>query len=77
MLIEERIKRCMSEVFGVAIEAIPEDASVRSIQNWKGLNHLKLVEALQKEFGITFEDGEVETLVSYKVIKATIMAYVG
>lgn len=75
--IEDRIKKRMSEVFNVPIDEIGMTASVRTIGAWKGRNHLRMVEALESEFDIKFEECEVETLVSYKVIRATIMAYVG
>lgn len=74
--IENRIKKNMSAVFNVSVEEIDNTSSPRTIEAWKGKNHLKMVEVLEAEFNIKFEECEIETLVSYKVIKATVMAYV-
>ncbi|MBO1224055.1 MAG: hypothetical protein JYX80_06480 [Candidatus Scalindua sediminis] len=74
--IQKRIKGTMSAIFNVPVDEIDSTASPRTIKSWKGKNHLKMVEALESEFDIKFEECEIETLVSYKVIKATVMAYV-
>lgn len=74
-IIDQRIKRVMSEVLGVSVSEIHDGISVRSLASWKGLNHLRLLEALEKEFRLRFEPEEGETLVNYKIIRATILAY--
>ena len=74
--IEDRVKKTMAKEFGVPIDTIDMTAAVRAIKAWKGKNHLKMVEALESEFDIKFEQCEIETLISYNVVRATIMAYV-
>lgn len=73
--IEDRIKEIMSAVFNVSVDEINSSASPRTISSWNGKTHYKMVEALEKQFGVKFEENEVETLVSYKIIVATIEAY--
>ncbi len=75
--IENRIKKNMSKVFNLPADEIDIDASPRTIKTWRGKNHLKMVDALESEFDIKFEECEIETLISYKIIRATIMAYLG
>ncbi len=74
--IEKRIKETMSAVFDVPLGEIDSTASPRTIKAWKGKNHLKMVESLETEFDIKFEEPEIETLISYEIIRATVMAYV-
>lgn len=74
-LIEDRIKEIMSKVFNVSVDEIDSRATPRTTNNWNGKTHYKMVEALEKQFGVKFEESEVEILVSYKIIVATIEAY--
>lgn len=71
----QRIKGIMSSLFGISQDEINDSSSPRTIPSWKGKNHLKMVEWLEDEFSITIEPEEIETLVSYKVVRATVMAY--
>ena len=74
-LIEDKIKEIMSKVFNVSVDEINSRAAPRTTTNWNGKTHYKMVEALEKQFGVKFEESEVEILVSYKIIVATIEAY--
>ena len=73
--LDRRIKHVMANAFNVSVEDITEAVSVRSIPQWKGSTHVKLVENLEREFHIRFEESEVETLVNYKIVQATVKAY--
>jgi acyl carrier protein len=71
----QKIKEIMSSLFDLSPEEINDHSSPRTIPSWKGKNHLKMVELLEDEFSIKIEPEEIETLVSYKVVRATVMAY--
>jgi hypothetical protein len=73
--IEDRIKKVMSSSFNIPINEISDELSHRSKKEWKGKNHLKMIELLESEFEIEFETDEKETLVSYKIIFATVKSY--
>ena len=72
---KNRTKEIMADVFSVSVNEINKSSSPRTIPSWKGRNHIKLIEALEKEFQIKFEECEIESLVNYKVITATLAAY--
>jgi acyl carrier protein len=72
---ENRIKTVMADILAVSVCEINNLSSPRTIPSWKGQNHLKLIAALEKEFKIRFEETEHESLVSYKIISATIIAH--
>ena len=65
----------MATVFRVPVTEIDGTASPCTIKSWKGKNHLTMVESLESEFGIKFEEPEIETLVSFEIIRATVLAY--
>lgn len=73
--VDSKIKECMARVFKIPAQEINEDASVRTIKEWKGQNHFRMIAALESQFRIKFEDCEVETLVNFKIIRATVAAY--
>lgn len=73
---EERIRNVMAAVFDVSPEAIGDDASPHEIKGWDSIKHMNLVLALEEEFGIHFEEAEIPSLVSFRIIAATIGAYV-
>lgn len=74
-IIEQRIKKCMTDVLEVSQDEITDETSVRSLKTWRGKKHFELVDAFEREFDVRFETAEVETMINYKVIRSTIMAY--
>jgi acyl carrier protein len=73
--IECAIKRIVSDVLGVNSEIINDLSSPRSIEGWKGMKHREIIERLESEFGLEFDQSEIETLVNYRIIKSTILAH--
>ncbi len=73
--IEDRIKTIMAEALEIQANEIDCQASPRTTRNWNGSTHSRLVDALENEFNIAFEDSEVETLVSFTIVVATVKAY--
>lgn len=65
---ETRVKRVMSNTFGIDIEQISDDASPDSIAKWDSLKHMQLILSLEEEFCIEFSDKEVVEVVSYQKI---------
>lgn len=76
MKTEQRIKDVMASVIGVDPSAIDETASPETLEGWDSLNHMKLVVALEEEFGVTFKDEEVLEMQNYKLIAYTLSQYV-
>ena len=68
----ERVKRVLSQVFGVPIEAIADDASPDSLEQWDSVTHLNLVLALEEEFSISLTDEQIVELLSCEIIVATV-----
>ena len=65
---KEDVKRIMSEVFGLPIESIPDNASPKTIGSWNSLGHLNFVMALEDEFGVRFAGEQIPDLTSFAAI---------
>lgn len=70
--IDEKIKEVMSAVFEVDTDAINEDSSQDSIENWESIKTLDLIVALEEEFGVTIPLEEVGNMTNFKYIKLMI-----
>jgi acyl carrier protein len=66
---KDKIRHLMSVVFEVPLDAINEDSSIDTIENWDSIRHLNLILALEEEFGITIPDEEVGNLVNFKLVE--------
>jgi len=75
--IDNRVKTIIAGVLCVNLDDINDASSPRSLESWKGLNHRKIIEELEDEFGISFDSSEIDTLVNYRIIKLTILAHLG
>ena len=67
-----RVMQIMSEVFGVAVESIGEDASPDTIGTWDSLRHMQLVLALEEELDVTFPDERIPELIRLDVILSVV-----
>lgn len=74
-MIEKKIKDVMIKTFNCHFSEINKNLSIGKIKAWDSLNHYKLVSNLERKFKIKFDDGEAETLTSFKIILSTIKSY--
>ena len=55
---------------------INDGTSFGTVDSWNSINRKKIINALEKEFDISFDKYEKETFFNYKIIKITIIAYI-
>ncbi|MFN7939194.1 MAG: acyl carrier protein [Bryobacteraceae bacterium] len=55
----DRIQQAMREVFDNDNLVVTDDLSVDTFPDWDSLSQVKLIIALQEEFGVTFQTEEV------------------
>jgi len=72
---EERIRNVMAAVFNMRPAYVPDGASPHEIAAWDSLKHMTLIQALEEEFDIRFQEAEIPSLVNFDIIAATIRAY--
>jgi acyl carrier protein len=66
------LRQVMADVFGLAPEAITEDASIDSIDAWDSLKHLNLVLALEERFAVSFTEQETVEILNYELIRTVL-----
>jgi acyl carrier protein len=57
--IHQRVRTTVSRIMGVPAETVVDESSPDSIGTWDSLAHMKLVLALEEEFGIRFTDDQI------------------
>lgn len=69
---ESRLKAVMANILSTDASAIDARSSVDTIPTWDSLSHMKLVLALEEEFGISLTGEESVEILSYELIKAVL-----
>ena len=65
----DQVREMVGEVFGLAPSAIPEDASVETVEGWDSLHHMELMLALEMRFGVRMTTEVLPTLISVEAIE--------
>lgn len=70
MSLDERLRSVFASVFGLDPSRIQADDSYETIPEWDSVNHINLILALEAEFGVEFDPGEIAELGSVTAIRA-------
>jgi acyl carrier protein len=70
--LNDRIKNIMSAIFNVDKNVINEDSSPETIETWDSLQHMNMIVALEEEFGITFNDDQVTSMLDFKSVSEAV-----
>jgi acyl carrier protein len=74
MSLNERVASVFAAVFGIAEASLKDDDSYETIADWDSVNHINLILALEAEFGVEFDPGEIAELGSVSAIRARLAA---
>jgi acyl carrier protein len=69
MIDDMKLKKVISNVLGVSIEAINDNSSPDSIDKWDSLSHLNLVMAIEAEFDVELTPEDSMDMLSVKLIR--------
>jgi acyl carrier protein len=58
----ERIQEVMADTFDLDDLTVTRETSAADVEEWDSLSHIRLVVALEREFGIKFSNSEIEDL---------------
>lgn len=58
----DRVMTVMAAVFGMPREALSDEMALGSTACWDSFRHLKLIMALEDEFGVTFDVEQIVTM---------------
>ena len=67
--VQDRVRRIVSQVFAIPIEAIDGGTSPETVEAWDSLKHMNLVLALEQEFGIHFTDDRIVAMLCVSLIE--------
>jgi len=65
---EDKVKKVMSDVFNIDVSLINNESSPDNIENWDSLKHMNLIIALEEEFEIEFDSGEIFDSMNFALI---------
>lgn len=69
MSLDSRLRSVIGAVFDTDPDRLADDDSPRTIAAWDSVNHIHLVLALEAEFGVQFDPGELAGLTSVRLIR--------
>lgn len=72
MEMRNRVLRIFSQIMGISEDQIVEASSPDTIGVWDSLRHMRLVVALEEEFGIKFSDETIVGMLSVGVVMAAV-----
>jgi acyl carrier protein len=58
----QKLSELMEDTFDIENVKIDEDTTAEDIEEWDSLSHIRLVVAVEREFGIKFKNSELEGL---------------
>jgi acyl carrier protein len=72
--LEERIRAIMAETLRLPAERIGADAAMGSVPNWDSTAHMRLMLAIEDEFGIALDATRMVEMTSLAKIRAAVEA---
>lgn len=61
-IIYRKLEEIFMDVFDLDDVDLDDDTTADDIEEWDSLEHINLIEAVEKEFGMKFKMGEVSTM---------------
>jgi len=69
------VEEVVSRVFGVDPGSLDDASSPETVEGWDSMGHLNLVAALEQEFGVSIDIGDVMEMVTVKKIREILLHY--
>jgi acyl carrier protein len=66
--IQQSLKTLLAKIMQVEQALINDEASTANLENWDSLRHMKLIIALEEEYGLVFDEYQIETMTSFSGI---------
>jgi acyl carrier protein len=70
--LEERIRAIMAESLRLPVERIGADAAMGSVPNWDSTAHMRLMLAIEDEFGIALDPARMVEMTSLARIRTAV-----
>ena len=69
---EQRIRAIMAEVLRLPEDRIGADAAIGNVPNWDSTAHMRMMLALEDEFGIGLDETRMVEMTSFAKIRAAV-----
>ncbi len=69
------VEDIVARVFGAEPESLDGASSPESVEGWDSMGHLNLIAALEKDFSVSIDIGDVMEMVSVKRIREILLDY--
>jgi acyl carrier protein len=71
-MMDERIRAIMAEVLRLPQDRIGADAAIGTVPNWDSTAHMRMMIALEDEFGIELDESRMVEMTSFAKIRDTV-----
>ena len=72
MLVEDEIRAVMAQVLRLPVDRIGADAAIGNLPNWDSTAHMRMMIALEDEFGIALDETRMVEMTSFAKILDTV-----
>jgi acyl carrier protein len=69
---EDRIRTIMAEALRLPADRIGADAAIGTVPNWDSTAHMRMMIALEDEFGIELDESRMVEMTSLAKIRSTV-----
>ena len=69
---DDKIRAIMAEVLRLPVERIGADAAIGTVPNWDSTAHMRMMIALEDEFGIELDETRMIEMTSFARIRAVV-----
>jgi len=70
--VEDKIRAIMAEVLRVPADRIGGDAAIGNVPNWDSTAHMRMMLALEDEFGVDLDETRMVEMTSLAKIRAVV-----
>ena len=69
---EDKIRAIMADALRLPVERIGPDAAIGTVPNWDSTAHMRMMIALEDEFGIDLDESRMVEMTSFARIRDTV-----
>ena len=69
---DDKIRAIMAEVLRLPVERVGADAAIGTVPNWDSTAHMRMMIALEDEFGVELDESRMIEMTSFARIRAVV-----
>lgn len=66
--IKQQVKKVMAQVFEIEENSISDEISMKTLEKWDSMDHLRLIMEMETLLEVTFETEQIPKLTSLEII---------